>query len=100
MNLDHQTAGLTDGTRGKTEYSKQFQVNQNRVQQKNNTLERNRLANDISRYELKDTFNTNKLGFFLRVLPNKTLQLKGEKFGSAANATGEKNLYRAFTSHK
>ena len=66
----------------------------------NNTLERNRLANDISRYKLKDTFNTNKLGFFLRVLPNKTLQLKGEKFGSTANATGKKNLYRAFTSHK
>lgn len=34
MNLNHQTAELTDGTRGKMEYSKQFHVNQNRVQQK------------------------------------------------------------------
>ena len=33
----------------------------------------------LSSYKLQDFFNADELGLFFQVLPNKTLELKGEK---------------------
>ena len=56
----------------------------------------------LSRYNLQDIFNTDEFGLFFQVLPNRTLELKGEKCTdgkhsqvrltgmSAISATGEK----------
>ena len=32
----------------------------------------------VSRYKLQDIFNADEVGLFFQVLPNKTLELKGE----------------------
>ena len=58
----------------------------------------------LSRYKLQDIFNTDEFGLFFQALPNKTLELKGEKCTGgkhskvrltgmrAASAAGEKTI--------
>ena len=40
----------------------------------------------LSKYDLKDTFNTDEFGLFSQCLPNKIYHLKGQKYSVGMNS--------------
>ena len=94
--------GLTDGMRGIMSHLKQSGEAKSCTSEMTAHWKETHLPTIFSRYKLKNIFNADEFGLFFKVLPNKTLELKGEKCTggkhskvsltgmSVAYATGEK----------